>query len=77
MEVLIPFDQLPLLLEAADDGLIRLLDESALVVPHLGGEPAFIVHGTNRGNSRTLQGVVVVLAETRGGVDDAGTVFGG
>ncbi len=50
MEVLLMLHYLSFLLQALDDGLVRILYKGTLVVRHLVGEPAFLIDRTYHRN---------------------------
>ncbi len=65
------------LLEAGDHRLVRVEDLDALEVRDQRGEPGPLVDGDHGRDAGGVAGVLVVLTERRGHVDDAGTVLGG
>ena len=69
-------DEFPLRLQPVDDLLVGRFDRTPLIVGHLGGKAALLVDRADFGKSRRLADRVVVLAESRRGVDDSGTVLG-
>ena len=77
MENLVTLHQAALALEAVDDVLVTVLDEAALVVGHLGSEPALVIDGADGGNAGALEHQVVVLTKAGGRMDDTGSVLGG
>jgi len=77
VQVLFALDQLAFGLEAFDDVLVAVLDETARVVADLCGELALAIHRADSRYTGALERLVVVLAEAGGGVHDAGAVLGG
>ncbi len=75
VQVVLPFDEQPLLLQIRDDRLVGVLDEDALPVADLGGEAPLHVDGADDGDAGALEHLVVILSEARRGVDDAAAVF--
>ena len=77
MEVVLLLYKLTLLLEPCDYGLVRILDEYALVVRNLVRELALIVYRTHDRDSGSLENIVVVLSKTWSGVYDSAAINSG
>jgi hypothetical protein len=76
VRVLVALDERALRLEPGRNVLVRVLDEAARIVGHLGQEAAALVDRTDRGDAVLASGLRIVLAEARGDVHDPGPVLG-
>ena len=75
MQVILALDELTLFLESLDDQLVGILDEDTLVILDLGSKLAFVIDGTDYGNTGSLEDIVVILTETGSCMDDSASVL--